>query len=378
MIRVLLADDSPTARELLKHVLEDEGTFEVVAEAGNGKQAIELTARLRPDVIVMDLVMPIIDGMEATSTIMAETPTPIVITTATQSLHEASTAMMALEAGALSLIEKPNLTKNGQALINIIQAFTRTIRLMSAVKVVRHARKAVTVPKADFQPHTMSITASRKIQDLQAKPATCITDEKRRSIMAAHYRRNRQKPAVIAIATSTGGPPAVAQILQNLDADYPLPICIVQHIGSGFIHGMANWLNRSTPLQVLVAQHGDKLLPGHVYLAPDDSHFGVTNGQVILSQTPAIGGFRPSANFLFDSIASSYGPSAAALVLTGMGEDGVKALTVLNQSGALVVAQDEASSTIFGMPCAAIASGNVDLILSINEIVTFMQEIIAL
>ena len=333
MIRVLITDDSATARHLLSHILSSAPDIQVVGEAINGAEAVRLASTLRPSLILMDIHMPVMDGLAATQEIMMHTPTPIVLISASTMVHETETAMLALRAGALTLLLKPagpaapNHDRACQELIN-------TVRAMADVKVVRHH-------------HPYSVPASRP------RPAGAVT---------------RSPIGICAVATSTGGPPALQKLFSGLPADFPVPILVVQHIATGFTEGLAKWLDTSLALTVKVAEMGEHLHPGTIYLAREDYHLGVArDGTAIFSRAALIEGFRPSATFLFCSVAEVYGSRTLALILTGMGHDGVEGLRAVRQSGGTIFAQDEASCVVFGMPGAAVAEDLADQILPLDS-----------
>lgn len=343
MIRVLICDDSATVRSLLSAIFAADPELQVVGEAADGVQAIAQTRKLRPDVVTMDVRMPNMDGFEATKEIMIETPTPIVIVTGSRSMHEVEMSMYALRAGALAILEKPaGPTSPGfdEAAKNLISL----VKAMAQVKVVRHWRPKVATRSA-------------------AAPAAPTSASSR--------------ARVVAVASSTGGPAALHDLFSGIPADFPLPILVVQHISRSFVHGLADWLNKAVPLQVKVAEDAELLNKHTVYLAPDDRHLGVSpGGTVMLSAAPAIGGFRPSATFLFDSVAKAYGSSCAAVMLTGMGEDGVAGLQAVRRVGGRIFAQDEKSSVVFGMPAAAIAAGLADDILPPPQIARRLVDLV--
>ena len=326
MIRILVVDDSPTARALLVQVLRADAEIQIVGEAADGVEAVELTRRLRPDLVTMDIQMPRMDGFEATKEIMIETPTPIVVVTGGLDNTEVSVSMLALRAGALCVLQKPpgpgapgHLRETHQVL--------ETLKAMAQVKVVRHR--------------------------LPAPPRNTS-----RPVPAA---RPNGRGDVVAIAASTGGPAILHQLFSLLPGDFPAPILVVQHMTPGFTPGLATHLNGSSPLRVKIAEAGDALAPQTVYLAPDERHLAVSNsGTIALSNAPPIGGFRPSATFLFESVARAFGAGTVAVVLTGMGEDGVAGLRAVKQAGGRILAQDEDTSVVFGMPGAAIAAGLAD------------------
>lgn len=443
MIKVLIADDSPTCMEYLKSLLRAEEGFEIVGEARNGRDAIALTASLKPDVVIMDLIMPEMDGLEATSDIMANTPTPIVLVSSSQSIHEATFAMRALSVGALSVSAKPALSKDDK-LVKTSTDFVRTVRLMSSVKVVRHKTIQPALCTGMQQERTsrnagssnsfdivngdgsgsgtairtgssgnfgsISITDGANTSTTSGERNTAnggVTNESaplmsgkiasvqgvRSGVHHAIKKELRQtlqpgvlpkrvlvpafRPKVIAIATSTGGPPALSFILESLPFDYPIPIVVVQHIGVGFIGGMVEWLNRHVSLNVKLGKAGELLEPATVYIAPEGVHMGVLpDGRIKLFDGPHDSGFRPSANQLFESIGTAFGAESLAFVLTGMGNDGADGLAKFKEEGGFVVAQDQESCTVFGMPKAAIDSGNTDLVLPLNTIPSYLQELV--
>jgi two-component system chemotaxis response regulator CheB len=337
MIRVLIADDSATARQLLSYILAGASDIQVVGEAVNGEEAVRKAGILRPNLILMDIHMPVMDGLQATQQIMMNTPTPIVLVSASTMVHETETAMLALRAGALTLLLKPagpvdpNHEQACRELVN-------TVRAMADVKVVRHHRTSVPV------------VVSRP---LKTAPPTS-TDSTAIKICA--------------VATSTGGPPALQKIFGAVPGDFPMPIVVVQHIAKGFTEGLAEWMDSNLALTVKVAKNGERLLPGTMYFAPDDHHLGVgRDGTARLSDAPPIGGFRPSGTHLFRSVAESYGSRTLALILTGMGCDGVEGLRNIREVGGTIFAQDEATCVVNGMPGAAVAAGLADQVVPLDR-----------
>ena len=334
MIRVLITDDSATSRELLSHILSSASDIQVVGEAVNGAEAVRLASSLRPSIILMDIHMPVMDGLAATQEIMMHTPTPIVLVSASTMVHETETAMQALRAGALTLLLKPAgpaASNHDQSCLHLIN----TVRAMADVKVVRHHR-------------SYSTPASLPLKKSLA---------------------SRSPISICAAATSTGGPPALQKLFSELPADFPVPVVVVQHIATGFTEGLAKWLDTSVPLTVKVAEMGERLRPGTIYLAREDYHLGVArDGTALLSKAAAIEGFRPAATYLFRSVAEVYGNRTLAVILTGMGRDGVEGLRDVRQSGGTIFAQDEASCVVYGMPGAAVAEELTDQILPLHRL----------
>lgn len=333
-IRVLVAEDSPTARALLVGMLTSTGVLEVVGQATNGLEVLELTRRLRPDVITMDIQMPGLDGFAATQRIMAENPTPIVIVSSLD-VTTVQFSMDALRAGALAVLPKP-VGPTSPDYDAACRSMIATVRSMSQVKLVRRW--------GDQPPYRSAVPP----RPTRARPSEGAA-------------------RVVAIAASTGGPAALRTVLAELPANFAAPILFVQHIALGFADGFARWLNEHTKIEVRVAQAGEPLRGGTAYLAPDNAHLGVSErSTVTLSTTPAISGFRPSGTFLFESVGRIYGPAALGVILTGMGSDGVEGLRTLRAQGGRVFAQDEASSAVFGMPGAAVSANLVDQVLGLD------------
>lgn len=321
-ISVLIAEDSPTQREVLTFMLEEAGGFEIVGTARDGLEVVSAAERLRPDIILMDCHMPNANGFEATQAIMQRCPTPIVMVSSTLAQDEVEHTFDAIKNGALAFLAKPTLD-DGPEETKARETLFQTLRLMSEVKVVGRRSTAVKKP-----PASVGVPL--------AEPAT----------------------KVIAIAGSTGAPGVIAEILAAAAEPSMAPILIVQHMASGFVGGFARWLSSAAGFPVKVAEPGMRPIVGEAYLAPDDLHMGLDGvGRIVLSTDPPEQGFRPSANFLFRSVARSAGASALGVLLTGMGRDGATGLLALRQAGAMTIAQNEASCVVFGMPREAIAVG---------------------
>lgn len=334
-LRLLVVDDSAVVRRLVVRILNDDPRLEVVAEAADGEQAVRIATEQRPDVIVMDCVMPVVDGLDATRQIMRESPTPIVLLSASYQSDAVSRSFAALEAGALTLVAKPSGPLDA-AFMADAQTLTATVKLMAGVKLVR--RRSQRPAQQDGAPDA-AVPA-------RASPVT-----------------------IVAIAASTGGPRALAQIIGALPASMPLPIMVVQHLTPGFQRGFVEWLGGVSPLPVRLAAHEERLRAGEVVVAPAGTHLGVSaTGRVALSGSPPVGGHRPSATHLFRSVARAYGAGALGVILTGMGDDGAAGLQDVKRAGGLVLAQDEPTSVVYGMPGSAVAAGVVDQILPVDKI----------
>ena len=341
MIRVLVAEDSRTVRELLVGMLESDAQIQVVGQAKNGREAVELASQLRPDLVTMDVHMPLVDGFAATKEIMALVPTPIIIVSSSASGTEVELSLNAMRAGALMVVPKPDNPRSPEFLARKAQ-LVNMVKALSQVKVVRrrHTR----------EPAVSHVPAKRPPQAGRAR--------------------------LVAITSSTGGPQALQRILVDLASDFPAPILVVQHISSGFVSGLADWLNSNCGLPVKVAEHGEPALRHTVYLAPDDRQMGVSSSGVItLAEDEAVGGFRPSGTYLFESVARAYGSRVAAVILTGMGKDGVAGLQAVKTAGGYVLAQDEDTSVVYGMPREAAASGVVDAVLALGDVAPWLTQL---
>lgn len=341
MIRVLVVDDSPTARELLVGILSADTALTVVGQAKDGEEAVRLTCELKPDVITMDIHMPVLDGFETTKRIMVESPTPIVIVSASTMVREVAAGMKALRAGALALVRKPpgpDSTDYETAARELVE----TVKCMADVKVVRHYGGRSTI---------QSPTEAPKPKQLSPKL------------------RPTSQSKILAIAASTGGPPAIQQVISSLPADFPLPILVVQHMAKGFTNGFAVWLDSVVALDVKVADDQERPLPGTVYVAAEGFHLELRNEQAIkLSPCEAGERFCPSADRMFRAVGETFGEASIAVILTGMGDDGVDGLQILKQHGGRVIAQDRATSVVFGMPGSAIEAGVVDQVSPLDHI----------
>lgn len=342
MIRVLVADDSATARFLLRSILEGDGDMRVIAEAHDGAEAVDLVRRLAPDLVIMDVHMPVLDGLEATKQIMIRAPTPIIIVSAV-TRREVDLSLSATHAGALLALPKPENVVSGN--FDERAAELRAMaRAMAHVKVVRR----------------WSGGDAPAVEPVQPRP-----------------RRANEAPELVAIAASTGGPPALRRVLMDLPRTVPAPILVVQHIARDFTAGFAEWLAAACALPVKLAEAGEQLKDGVVYVAPDDAHLGVTHdGRVSLDTGPAIGGFRPSATHLFESAGRAYGARLIAVILTGMGSDGAPGLESAHDDGAYVIAQDAATSVVHGMAAEAVRRGAVDLELPIETIAARLNDLL--
>ncbi len=341
-LRVLVVEDSPTDRELLVQVLGADPNIEIVGQAVDGVEAVQLAVERQPHLIVMDIYMPRMDGFQATREIMTQAPTPILLVSASASEREVELSLQAMQVGALAVIEKPETP--GSPLFE------------------RRAAKLVDLAKALAQVHVVRRRTGANGGDALHRLPPPRASQSR----------------IITVAASTGGPTALRQLLVALPRDLPAPVLVVQHIASGFVQGLVDWLRPQCALDIAVALDRQPLLPGTVLFAPDDRHLGIgIDGRARVTSAPAINGFRPSATYLFRTAAETFGPAVAAVILTGMGSDGVEGLRAIKAAGGTIIAQDESTSVVYGMPREATAAGIVDAELPLDQIAMRLTTLVA-
>ncbi|MES2105804.1 MAG: chemotaxis-specific protein-glutamate methyltransferase CheB [Pseudomonadota bacterium] len=343
-IRVLVVEDSLTVRKRLVEVLSTSPDMEVIAEAEDGKQAIALCQDLRPDVITLDMMLPVMSGLAATEYIMAHCPTPIVVVSSSTNRGELFKTYEALAAGAVEVMEKPHtddITGDWE------QRFISTVRLVSRVRVITHLRARL---------NSVATTQAPAVQKADENPG-----------MPAAAGLREPPCELIAIGASTGGPKAIVQILQSLPADFPLPVLIVVHIGEPFGIAFADWLDGQSKSRVKIAVDGQALGRG-VFMAPPARHMLVRNKKIYLDNGPERHSCKPSVDVLFESLAAEHAGGVTAALLTGMGNDGARGLLAIRQAGGTTIAQDELSSVVYGMPREAMQLGAAQYILPLSDI----------
>lgn len=346
MIRILIVEDSQVVALLLKAIFEHEPDMRVVGHARDGRAGVQLAHELKPDLITMDIRMPVMDGFEATRMIMANDPIPIVVISSSVDDEELRTTFRAIEEGALSVIEKPRGISHPD-FDSIRRELVDTVRAMAEVRVVR--RRSHVRPK-DVDIYETAIRQGTRAYEL------------------------------VAIGCSTGGPQALQQILGMLPVGFPVPIVVTQHISKGFIGGLVSWLAGNTLLAVKQAEQGEALRAGTVYFAPDGQHLLVARqagGLVVnLSNDALANGFRPSASPMFQSVARTCANHAVGVLLTGMGVDGADGLLALRRAGGHTIVQDQESAVVYGMPGAAIALDAVDQVVFIDRMPAYLSSIV--
>ncbi len=345
-IRVLVVEDSLTVRKRMLEVLAADPDIEIVGEADDGKRGIELCQHLRPDVITLDMMLPVMSGLAATEFIMAYCPTPILIVSASTNRGELFKTYEALAAGALEALDKPLGNELDDAWE---RKLVTTVKLISRIKVITHLR-------ARLGP--ASIAAGSR-----GRPAAPLAE--------VQVPRAEGRLRAVAIGVSTGGPAALVEILRGLPHGFPLPILLVIHIAKLFAPAFAEWLDGQSPVRVAYAADGDPLPSfgeGGVLMAYPDSHLVLRQGKLRLTQDPERHSCRPSVDVLFASLAQELGADCAACLLTGMGKDGAEGLLAIRRAGGRTIAQDEATSVVFGMPGEAILIGAAEQVLPLEKI----------
>jgi two-component system chemotaxis response regulator CheB len=324
MIKTLIVDDSPLVRTILRNFLETDSSFKVIGEAENGRDGVEMALELNPDLITMDIEMPVMGGLDAISEIKKALNTPIVVisTYDTAKMAYESTVKGAMEFYAKDVFTQWNPVKQKQVL--------DTLKQISGIK--------GRIPfKPDGAVHETQRVENRKID-------------------------------AVAIAASTGGPRALSQLYAAIPENFPVPIIMVQHNSSGFDKGFVQWLNTYTPLEVRLAEAGERPLKGNIYVAPTGRHLIIGDKGFFFNDGEPVNNQKPAADVLFKSAAQIYQNAVISVVLTGMGCDGAEGTRCIRKAGGITIAQDEESSMIYGMPKAAAETGCVDMVLPLNKI----------
>jgi len=326
MIRALIADDVATVRKVLRDLLAQDGEIEVVAEARDGLEAVALTEEYRPDIVLMDVDMPRLDGLVATREIMEKCATPILIVTSSAICDARHLPFAAIEAGALDVFPKPNLA-DGPPWEAVAAQLRQTVRVLSQVRVVSRRPKQ----------HVSRIPGEGRL-----RPTLGWVRQ------------------VAVIGASTGGPAVIRQILERLPEGYAVPVVVVRHIGEEFVSGFVEWLDHHTAIRVLLAEDGQPLKAGSALVAPGGVHVRVAEGPSIrFDHGPELHHCRPAVDVLFHSAAQTFRAEVVGILLSGMGRDGVEGLCAIHRAGGVTIVQDRESSTVHGMPGAAIDLGVV-------------------
>ncbi|MFW5968299.1 MAG: chemotaxis-specific protein-glutamate methyltransferase CheB [Persicimonas sp.] len=352
-MRILIAEDSSLFATVLREMIEREPDMEVVGRATNGREAVEMCMELEPDLILMDIHMPVMDGLTATGRIMARCPTPILVITADPYKGGVDLSFKALSAGALDLIAKPDEFPMREAeRLELL----RKMRILAEVPVVRHVRENLN---------------RSEVPTSKARSQTSDRSEESHGPLAD------EETPVVGIVGSTGGPKALSQLLGELPGDFAAPIVIVQHITRGFSRHLTRWLNNHSELRVVEASHQQPVRAGHVYIAPTEMQMELTASRRLkVYDGPAVDGHRPSGDVLLRSLARHVAPRAVGVVLSGMGQDGAFGLAAMYRSGSVTLVQDETSALVYSMPRSAIERGVVSDVVELDRMSSRLTELV--
>ena len=353
-IRVLIVDDSAFMRKVLETILITDENVQVVGHAKDGREAVRLSESLKPDVITMDINMPVMDGLQATAEIMTTNPRPIVVVSS-ESRQGAASTLRALELGAIEFVAKPS-SGIDLDMHSVREDLLRKVRLAAKVRVVRSAsRVASEIKNAD--PKAISPPLP-----LASRPAAMAS--------------NDQRFPIVVLAASTGGPATVMRLAPGFTRDFPAAVILVQHMPAAFTTQYATQLSEFTGVRVKEAENNETLTPGTFYICPGGQHLRVmSTGRIQLDgSTGRINGYLPNIDITMESVATYAGPLSIGVILTGMGNDGTAGASAIKSAGGMVLAQDEATSVIFGMPAEAIKAGAVRQVLGIDDIYAAIEK----
>ena len=363
-LRALVVDDSAVYRKILSDLLGEQPEVEVVGTASNGEMAISKAKLLNPDIITLDLEMPVMDGLEAIPHLKKAKPDTVIIMVSAHTTSGAKTTMKALQAGAIDFIAKPDRSSMEASRLEIKQQLRNILRGIISkfqVQVALHGRPQ----KADIPapPTPPPVTAP---EDSISQRMAAIT--------------GRTKPEIIAIGISTGGPQALTKVIPRLPVSITLPVVIVQHMPPVFTKALAESLSKTSSLEVLEASDGLKLVKGKVYIAPGGKQMRIDKvdgaNTIVINDDPPENHCKPSVDYLFRSLTQTYKGNVISVIMTGMGKDGVIGMRLLKRLGAKTIAQDQQSCTVFGMPMEAIKSGVVDKVVTLEDISKTILEMI--
>jgi len=352
--RVLIVEDSAFMRKVLETIFNADDQLQVVGHAKDGREAVSLAESLKPDVITMDINMPHVDGLQATAEIMTTNPRPIVIVSS-ESREGAASTLRALELGAIEFVAKPSSAIDLD-MQSVKEELLRKVRMACKVRVVR--------------------TASRLASKLQETGGAKPRPQAPVSPRPAATSGIDQRFPVVVLAASTGGPATVMRIAPGFTRDFPAAVILVQHMPAAFTTQYAAQLAEFTDIRVKEAEANEPLQPGTFYICPGGQHLRVTpTGRIQLDGTSGrIDGYLPNMDVTMQSVAAFAGALSIAGVLTGMGNDGTAGAKAIKAAGGLVLAQDEATSVIFGMPAEVIKAGVVDQVLPIDDIYAAIEK----
>lgn len=349
-IRVLVVDDSAFMRKVLHGIISSDAALEVCGEAKDGREAVEQSDLLKPDVVSMDINMPRMDGLEATELIMSRNPRPILIVSS-ESRDGADVTLKALQLGAIDFVSKPSGAVDLD-MSSVREELCRKLKMAAKVRVVRTATRSK-LPPPESEPATLEALSGKN----------------------GNGARGAGRFPMVVVASSTGGPATLMKFAPLFPADFPGAVVLVQHMPGTFTTQFSNQLAEVSRMKVKEAEAGEIIVPGQIYVCPGTHHMKISaTGRIVLDDGPRISGYRPCADLLFESAAAYSGANTIGVVLTGMGNDGSKGVKAIKAAGGFNIAQDEASAVIFGMPQEAIKTGAIDVIHPADEIFSAIEK----
>jgi two-component system chemotaxis response regulator CheB len=352
--RVLIVDDSAFMRKVLEHIFNADDQLQVAGHAKDGREAVAMAESLKPDIITMDINMPHMDGLQATAQIMTTNPRPIVIVSS-ESKEGAASTLKALELGAIEFVGKPSSGVDLD-MHSVKEELLRKVRMAAKVRVVR--------------------TASRLALTLQGASGNAQPAKPSPAVRTAPVIPADQRFPVVVLGASTGGPATVMRLAPGFTRDFPAAVFLVQHMPASFTTQYAAQLAEFTSIRVKEAEANETVQPGTLYICPGAQHLRVTPaGRIQLDSTSGrINGYLPNIDVTMETVAAYAGAMSIGVVLTGMGNDGANGAKAIKSAGGMVLAQDEATSVIFGMPAEAIKLAAVDQVLAIDDIYAAIEK----
>ena len=370
-IKVLIVEDSPVVTLILKRIFATSPEIEVVGTAINGLEGLELIPQVQPNVICTDLHMARMNGLEFTREVMSKYPRPILVISASVQPEDTYNVFQLLDAGAVDVFPKPR-AQSSQDYESIKQELISKIKILSGVAVFTLRRRNRETGEEANNYACRAPGLHTKVGGKQIEPNKLFTAPSF-NFPTTPSPQPYSVSKILAIGASTGGPQALHAILGQLPSNFATPVICVQHISEGFLQGLVDWLASVSKLPVKIAKIGDLPQPGIIYFPPEGRHLEISSqGRFVYSSLPPLSGHRPSVTVTFNSVAKFYGKAAVGILLTGMGRDGADGLLAIAQAGGITIAQDEATSVVFGMPKEAIALGAAQYILPVSEIAPYL------
>ncbi len=373
-IKVLVVDDSAFMRKAITDILSSSPDIEVIGKARNGQEAFEKVIRLKPDVVTLDIEMPVLDGLQTLGYIMSECPTPVIMLSGAESKH-ADVTMKAFEYGAVDFILKPS----GNISLDMNKIKDEMVKkVKAAAKVETHKLGFIHDEEYDS-----GISGMESVKETGKKPKDSDVETDRTEEQKTEHGKKQNFKKIVIIGTSTGGPRALQRVIPLLPRYFNAPVLVVQHMPAGFTKSLAERLDSQSSIMVREAEDGDEVRPGIVLIAPGDYHMtvrqeeinGNTKEVIALIKSEKVQGVRPSVDVLLNSVAPIYGANSVGVILTGMGSDGTDGIRRLKSAGGRVIAEDESTCVVYGMPRSIVEQHLADYVLPINKIAESIAQI---